>query len=273
MGTETGEISTKPMMAAVVLLMMGSIVSSLLMAGKEEGVDYFTCPYCGGVFASYDELRAHITAEHPWEGMPEPPPGWEEPEGPEFEPGAGPCPPSPVVVDNWCMRTENGHTVYYEGNIVDHIMVHGELYRTTTEAIGVRWIDESQTHPDYIALFLKLWPEEAPMPRPGLPPGYMWRCPYCTSMFSSYAILRVHVMGTHYPKIIYTLYYVAPSDPDNSEYRSVIFKIAHVDAKYYEGLEAGTLTPCIGYYKCRYCDLPFNTYREFADHMASQHPD
>jgi hypothetical protein len=38
--------------------------------GEEEPPEGYTCPYCGEKFETYDELVAHIMAEHPGERIP-----------------------------------------------------------------------------------------------------------------------------------------------------------------------------------------------------------
>lgn len=242
------------------LLLLGGIVYAATRA-REEPEEYRTCPYCGLVFDTYDELRAHSLAEHPWEPMPEPPPGWEE-EEPEFEPGRGPCPPEPVHVGgNWCMRTEASYTVYYEAHMAKS--EHCEYYRTPEGGITMRLIDETNTHPDAVEAFMELWQE-----RPERPGVTWWDCPYCTAGFSFYSTLRIHVLGVHLPEecgIKISEYYY---EPGTLGYQAAIGKIKLIDAQYYKKMAEGTLEPCGGYYQCPVCGDFFNTYREYIDHQA-----
>ena len=64
-----GEIKLAPIIGGLIGIMMLFMMFSMMQAAPGPGLPY-CCPYCGQCFATYDELVAHVQAQHPSERIP-----------------------------------------------------------------------------------------------------------------------------------------------------------------------------------------------------------
>lgn len=55
----------KIMMTMVIAIMGVLILSQVVLAMTPTPPEQFTCPICGAIYPTYDELYAHFTSEHP----------------------------------------------------------------------------------------------------------------------------------------------------------------------------------------------------------------
>ena len=66
---EQGKVELGPVIGGLIGIMMLFMMAGMMQAAPSPSLPY-CCPYCGQCFAAYDELAAHVQAQHPSERIP-----------------------------------------------------------------------------------------------------------------------------------------------------------------------------------------------------------